>query len=261
MDHSDQSKGASRRVRRSLFILCMGRMDLFRFKKLVPESGMDTISLEGKEKLDEALEAGRGAVILTSHFGSHNIILSVLGFSDYKVNQFATRQTVWKNIPGARQDRLYHRALEIADHLETKLPVHFIYDDEGRRELFTCLERNEILVMGFDGRMGKRWETFPFLGRRARFSTGPLAIASRAGAPMFLSFAVRAMQDNKQRIILEGPWLAGQGSEPWKNILADMVSRLETYVKTYPCHYGEFLRLMRTRRDLDEQPFFERADS
>ena len=250
-------KAVNRAVRRSLVILCKSRMDLFRFKKQDNALQKNPGILEGKQKLDSALEMGNGAMILTPHFGSHLTLLPLLHFSGYRVNQFATRQTVWKDIPGARKDFLFHRALDIADKLENAIPVRFIYQDDSIKTLFRCLENNEILVMGFDGRMGKRWEPLPFLGRTAHFSRGFATIAEKTGAPVFLSFAVRSGEASAGRIILEGPWRFDKGGAEAEAVLGTMVSCVESYVKAYPCHYGEFLRLMRTRRDMDDPPFFK----
>jgi KDO2-lipid IV(A) lauroyltransferase len=247
----------NRLVRRSLYIFCMARIDLFRFGRERSKSNARTAILEGRDRLAAALGKKRGAIVLTPHFGSHMMVLPALSAAGFVVSQFATRQTVWKDMAGARQDRLSHRALEIADGLESRLPVRYIYDDASRRELYDLLARNEILAMGFDGRMGRRWAAVSFLGRRAYFATGPLSIAARTDAPLFLSFAVRAKGTKKQRIRLEGPWRVDREPAGMEAVLADMAACLERYVEKYPCHYGEFLRLMRSRSRLDERPFFE----
>jgi lauroyl/myristoyl acyltransferase len=140
------------------------------------------IRVIGGEVVEEALEEGRGLVVVTGHFGSWEIAARVLG----RLGRPASMVTAHEPNPTARE--FIHR-------LRTRHGFKVIYSD---RSLFTglpilqALRRHEIVGMQIEP-----WGPKPgshevdFCGRRTRVQLGPFAIARVARAPIVAVFALR----------------------------------------------------------------------
>src|SRR5262245_41302116 len=132
--------------------------------------------------VDEVLAEGRGAVVLTGHFGSWEVAARVLAKLGRPVNMV----TAHEPNPSVR---------EFVHTMRTRHGFQVIYSD---RSLFTgmpilrALKRHEIVGMQIEPWGPKTGShEVEFCGRPAHFQLGPFAVARVARAPIVPVFAIR----------------------------------------------------------------------
>lgn len=216
------------------------------------------VTVEGREHLDAALDAGRGVLLFQAHFGAFQMTMPAIGFSGYRMNQISASAAMWK---GSGISDAPERMHAIKASYEERLPVRHISVDSSMRPVFRALERNEIVGITVDGGGGRGRKTvrLPFLGRVANFQTGAPDLALRTGAAIVPAFIV-SEKGLRHRLTIHPPLHADPTDGRDENrvaILRQFVELLERYVLRRPDHYGYTLCLRRLRAPLDEYPFFE----
>ena len=160
------------------------------------------VEIRGREHLDAALAAGKGAILCTGHFGSHNSGFSVLHASGFPVT---TIGRWWFNytagmssaVSPAEQrfwDRVYARPLQRHRQRPNIEPW------PGRVEVAVlaaaALRANEVVTIAIDSPPldcdRARAVEVPFLGRRAGLVPGAVTLAQVTGAPLLMGFLYRA---------------------------------------------------------------------
>jgi lauroyl/myristoyl acyltransferase len=165
-------------------------------------AGGEAIVVEGRRHLDEALAAGRGAIVASSHFGYPRLIKPILRSRGYPAllvgmpRQRGRRADVTLARPFTRPGLLvYARWL--------RLPRASAYDESWRRAVgedlpaeinlrphLRALGRNEVLVVLADGRAGQALQPISVLGCDVPFAPGTISIARAAGAPVLPAFVI-----------------------------------------------------------------------
>jgi phosphatidylinositol dimannoside acyltransferase len=219
---------------------------------------------QGLERLDAALSAGKGAVLLFAHFGANQMIMPAIGYRGYGMCQLSAPATVWKEIlRDKRLSAMEERALEARSEHEMSLPVKHINIFRSVKEAFLCLRRNEVLGVAIDGGGGKERIAVDFLGRKVLLSPGPMDIARRTGCAVLPTFALRE-GSGRNMIVIEPP-LDVTPNEDAKTAIARLIQvfahRLEECVRLHPDHYINFMALrtaMAERGDISLFPRDER---
>ncbi|MDQ3090061.1 MAG: lysophospholipid acyltransferase family protein [Actinomycetota bacterium] len=163
-------------------------------------TGAEAVEIEGLDHLDDALAAGRGAIIVSTHFGHARLIKPILRLRkrDALLVGVSTRDTKFRDFPQpfTRLGGFVHKRL-------LRLPPWSRYE-EGWRETvgddlgtemnlrphLAALRRNQLLIMLGDGRGAHALWPVPVLGVEAYFSPGPVSIARSAGVPVLPAFVV-----------------------------------------------------------------------
>lgn len=197
----------------------------------------------GLENLDEALKAGRGVVLLHGHLGNPHLIMPAIGHKGYKLSQLASRNPPEKvnAVMNVLVNLIRHKIYELDTANKEKLPVVFIYIDRFLRAPFETLKRNEVLLIGMDGREGVKSVEINFLRRRAIFYTGSMRLIMRAKPVVLPTFHVRN-RDNTHKIIIEKPMkieVSGNNEKDIFRNIKQFVGILEEYVYKYPGLYAE----------------------
>lgn len=199
----------------------------------------------GIERLDKALQKGKGAVLLLSHFGNNEIIMPALGYRGYKLNQIADRAPPKIGAASRRISRIHSRNMSLRFERQNLIPCNFIPARGSARQAVKVLQRNEILMVTGDGRIGKSYIELPFLDSCARFLTGPVKLAIMNGSAILPVFTIR--RDGKtneikieDEIIPEGDRSQNRGIVI-REILVRYVALLEDYVRRLPANYAKYL--------------------
>ena len=221
------------------------QLELFSYPCLTPREMEKYFPLEGRQHLDRALAAGRGAMILLSHLGANQMIMPALGFRGYRINQISrAAQPENDEYQGRHLSRLFRKIINLQRAYEESLPARPIDVSRGLREVFRRLKANEIVAVAGDGRYGTDWTPHGFLGRPATFSPGPWLVAHRTGAPLLPTFVLRPRRGSSYRVIIEPSPALPYGADAkafLKAGLDDFVQRLESYFYRYPWQYTPFL--------------------
>jgi KDO2-lipid IV(A) lauroyltransferase len=138
----------------------------------------DVVDIEGRESFDQALEAGRGAVVFTGHFGNWELGAAAAGAYGYPVHVLAASQA------NPLVDREINR-------LRGKHALGVIHRESELRKVFRALERNEFVAFAADQDARRHGTFVDFLGRPASSHKGPALFAVRRNAPVVAGFIHR----------------------------------------------------------------------
>ena len=222
-------------------------LEIWVFPKLTQNKINRMSYFEGIERLDKALEKGKGAILCITHFGSWKIILPALGYNGYKINQIAANPLTFEKDTEASSHNIIMK-LELEG--ESSLPAKFIYLDEGKsiRQIYRVLANNEIVVISLDGLIGGKRMAMPFLNGTLLLSTGGASLSLSTEAPSLPVFIVR-QKNNKHKIIIHEPVVNlnnGFDKEAFIDTWMKNYTRLfEHYVQNYPDHYARYLYTIR----------------
>jgi len=144
-------------------------------------SGTMQCRYEGEDRLEKALEQGRGLLLLGSHLGNWEMGAHLLGRLGRPVNLVVLereREQIRRLFGQALEGRGF-TLLTTDEHPLRSVPI------------VAALRRGEIVALHGDRTLGSNDLAIPFLGDQARFPLGPYLLAAASGAPLFQVFAVR----------------------------------------------------------------------
>jgi len=235
-------------------------LEVLRYSSWRPESIGDVCSLEGREHLDEGLEAGRGVIVLIAHFGANQMIMPALGHHGYPMNQLSAPPPVWAEIlRDTRTNPVWEANLNRRWALEKQLPVNHINVFRFLRPAFDALEANQVLGLAFDGGGGRGWTQASILGRQANLSTQPIQLWRKSGAVVLPTFVVRKPGAVRHRIVIERPleWQEAETREDEDRLnMAAFIQRFEPWLEQSPEHYLQYMLMRRRVRGTDIRPLF-----
>lgn len=167
-----------------------GMLEFLHLLHLPPEDLDGWIDLEGKEYIDEALDKGHGAILITAHLGNWEIFARKLALSGYKLNVIA-RNSDDPTMTG------------VANKMRETAGYHVLDRDNSALPSIRSLRRNEVLGILPDQ------NTFTgifveFFGRPCATATGPAVFALRSGAPVICGFA-RRTDEGRFKAVLYPP--------------------------------------------------------
>ena len=165
------------------------------------------VEIRGREHLEAALAAGKGAILCSGHFGSHASGLSVLHASGFPVTHigrwdhnynydYRVKFNQRVGVSSAERwfwERAYARPLLRYRQRPNIEPL------PGRPHVAVlaaaALRANEVVSISIDARPldneRARAVEIPFLGRRAQLLPGVVTLAQLTGAPVLMGFLYR----------------------------------------------------------------------
>ncbi len=175
----------------------------------------------GLEHLEAAKLAGRGAIVLTGHYGDFGLLGAWLG----RLNLLYMFGKPLQN-PAVE-------ALLVENCEEAGMPR--IVGGPGLRRLVVGLKNNHWVMMLADQDAGRDGVFVPFMGRLSSTLAAPAEIALRTGAPILMAFITRR-EDGRNEVDVLPPLVIDHPDE------ADAVERLtalhtevlERWVRMHP---------------------------
>lgn len=190
-------------------------------------------TVDGEAALATALEAGRGAILVTPHLGSWETA-GLYYSAGYPLTILY------------RPSRLGLDALIRAgrEHLGGRLVAT---DQPGVRLLIQALRDNQVLGILPDQDPGRGNGQFaPFFGLPANTMTLVSRLAQRTGAPVLLTYAERLPRGQGYRLVLEAlPTVVTQG--PLTASLTALNAAIEQAVRRLPAQYLWSYKRFKTR--------------
>ncbi|HVP57583.1 MAG TPA: lysophospholipid acyltransferase family protein [bacterium] len=212
--------------------------DLARLPLVTDRYIQENIEFQGLEHLDGALAAGRGAVLVTGHFGSWELMGCVIARLGYPINF----------VVGVQRNPL---VLGLMNKIRTSCGIKVIGPGAilaARR----ALRSNQFVAMLSDqdagGRHGTAGVFVDFLGEPAFTPRGAAQFALLASAPVVPGFIVRTGR-GKHRIVIEEPIFPPEAhdEEAVVHLTTAYTRVIETYVRRYPGHWLWTHRRWKTR--------------
>lgn len=250
----EKSKAEIEKIVRGCFrTFRQGAVDLM-FYSRYPVKARGKFVIQGREHLDEALKKGRGAMMVTAHFGNFPIMMLALAQLGYKTNVI---------MRSARDEKIADYVLQVMD----RVGVHTIYTHPRRacvQESIRVLRNNELLFVLLDQNFGSQGNVFVnFFGRKAATAPGPIILAQRTGAPILMAFSLMP-EDGAQSVVIE-PELSlvmGKDEEETTQInVARVTEVIERYIRAYPHEWGWMHRRWKSQKAESVTGEFTAAES
>ena len=166
--------------------------DTFRAAALSDAQLERLVHFDGLDILGNVLEQGRGAIILTAHFGSPSLVVQIIAMRGYKITTVVEPvkpQKLFDLLNGARGSRGI-RLLPLG-------PSSF-------QDLSAALRRNEVVGLLADRDLQGTGVSVKLFGAETKLPIGPVMLSLRTGAPLLPTFGVRD-ENGKFRGYMEEP--------------------------------------------------------
>ena len=169
------------------------------------------VEIRGREHLEAALAAGKGAIICSAHFGSYDSAFSVLHASGFPVTTIGRWQYKYTAGLSSAERRFWDRVYARPVRRHRQRPN--IEPWPGRFEVAAraaaALRANEVVTISIDAPPldsdQARAVEVPFLGRRARLLPGVVTLAQLTGAPVLMGFLYRSADYRHQVLEISAP--------------------------------------------------------
>lgn len=205
--------------------IARGMIEYGLFPKLKKKDLHKFLTIEGQENLHRISDGGRGAVLVTGHFGSWELMGAFL----------ATRGWPIDYLVGEQHNAYINKLMN--DHRQL-FGIGLIEMGVAARGVIKAVRNGHMVCMLSDQDAGSDGVIVEFLGRPASTPKGPAAFALKTGAPLACGFIIR--EGFKQRIIIEPPFdftPTGNKEADIKELTQAYTSLLERYVREYPDHW------------------------
>lgn len=224
---SDLSEREREEIVREVFAN-IGRtlFELARFRKLSPAIIDRIIVPAGIGAVDDALAAGRGALVVVPHFGNWELGGAFLAHAGYPVDVLVTTQ---------------HNSMvdELLTSLRGAAGVGIIRVGQSVKNVFKALKSNRIIAIAADQHAPAAELVTDFFGRRASAARGPALFSIRAGAPI-LPFCMRRERYDRH-VVMPGPVIHPPTDLDEETAIRHMTERylsfFEECIRAYPSQW------------------------
>ena len=205
-----------------------------RLAKLVRAVPGEVLCVRGFEHIEKARQRGRGAIVLTGHYGNFELAGASLGQAHPL--DFVTRPLSNPNVEAW-----------IAEQ-RAAAGIGNISADTGVRQVYESLRRNRLVAMVADQDARRHGIFVSFMGRPASTAVGPARIALATGAPVIMGFIHRG-PDGRHELDIEPALEIPEPEAPdaVARLTALHTERLERQVRRRPEHWFWLHRRWKTR--------------
>jgi lauroyl/myristoyl acyltransferase len=198
------------------------------------------VEIRGREYLDAALAAGKGAILCTAHFGSCKPAISMLhavGYpltsigrspSNHSPGMSSAERRIWEYVYIRRLRR--HRQRPSIEPMPGRIRV--------AAQAVVALRANEVVTISSDAPPldadQARAVEFPFLGQRARLLPGVVGLAQLTSAPVLMMFICRSA-DYRHQVLEISPPVSLEGDAV--TAFGRCVAAIEATIRASPAHW------------------------
>lgn len=204
--------------------LCKNAFELVNFPRINEKNLSDFVDIKNLDIIDQALAKGKGALVITGHFGNWELLALAIRLKGY---------------PGAVIGRriYFHKYDEYLNDLRRAGDVNIIYRDDSPKKILKMLKENKVIGILADQDVDSVDGVFvDFFGRKAYTPAGPAILARASGAPLIPAFIIRG-NGLRHALVIEKPLELVDTGDKEKDTVTntEMWSRtVESYIKMYP---------------------------
>jgi KDO2-lipid IV(A) lauroyltransferase len=194
------------------------------------------VRVEGLEHFDAALQAGRGAVLFTGHFGNWELFGAAAVAHGYSIHFLVGEQS-------------NRRVDDLMNDLRRAQGIGIISRHVALKKVLRALKDNQMVALLADQNVRKGGVFVDFLGRPASTARGPAMFAIRNGAPLVCGFIYRE-RGGGHVATLEAPLYADpslEGEAQLVDLTQRFTDRLAEWVRRHPDEYFWAHRRWKTR--------------
>jgi KDO2-lipid IV(A) lauroyltransferase len=206
------------------------------------------IELEGREKLEQALALGKGAIAVTAHLNTFTLIGAKLNASGFPNTWIMGAQTH----PRIAQVWGWMAKKAGSDAIIIDSPISF------HRAILRVLRKGELVIFVCDENQKRGGVLVEFLGRVMALPVGPAVYHRKTGAPILPMFIVR-QGGRGHKLIIESPLQITLSGDDERDVftIADQIARvIESYIKQYPGQWS-WISKRRIRTKTRRKTFLE----
>lgn len=181
------------------------------------------IDLSSQVVLREAIDEGKGVIVVSGHFGNWEWMGGMMAKIGYPITYVVT-------------DQSNPLVDEWIDRMRISVGIEIIRRKDAIRGVLTTLKKGRVVAILCDQDAGKTGAFTEFFGRPASTPRGPALFHLRTQAPMVFSCCPREAS-GKYRLITERmsfPDLNGDREHDEHAIMQQITTRLEKAVREYP---------------------------
>lgn len=186
------------------------------------------VTLTGREYLDAALAAGKGAILLTAHIGNFELMVRGLPLAGIPLHIVAWRQAETFENRYLDETRRMHGA-----------KILYSQDLTTAQALGILNEGGLILIAGDRYNLGRN--ELPFFGFPTRIPAGPIHYSLKSGAPIIPLYTLR--RGRRHHIIIEPPLQLPDEGDVYQSGLELCVSTYERWIRSCPEQYLWMMRI------------------
>lgn len=216
--------------------LVKNAVEFINFPKINKSNIDDFVRIENRDILDGELKKGKGAIVLTAHFGNWEMLAVAIKVKGY---------------PGSVVGRrlYFHKYDSYLNYLRKVNDVNVIYRDQSPRSILKVLRSGGIIGMLADQDVDSIEGVFvDFFGKPAYTPAGPAALAMASGAALVPAFIVR--ENGRHTLMIDKPIEMANTGDKGRDILTNTGrwSRVvESYIRRYPDQWVWMHRRWKTR--------------
>ncbi len=139
---------------------------------------VDNVVIEGREHVEELEARGKGALMISGHFGNFELLLPRAALEGMSVYGIAKPQS----------NKLIDK---FQNDIRTREGVDIIFTGGSFPRTLKALKSGGFVGLLGDQDAGSRGQFVDFMGRPASVSKGPATLAVRAGCPILMAFLYR----------------------------------------------------------------------
>lgn len=222
--------------RRSYVNFARSMVEFSALDRLKPKRLRKMVTVRGREHIDDALSKGKGAIVVTGHFGSWEL-LGAAAVAHGLPADF---------LVGEQGNRMVD---DLMNELRRSAGIGTIARGVAARGVFSSLKKNRIVAMLSDQDARKAGIFVDFFSTPASTYPGAAQFAFRAGSPIVFCYIVRRKGIEHEAVFL--PPLRADASrereDEVRRLTAAHTAALEEVASRYPDHYFWAHRRWKTR--------------
>jgi predicted LPLAT superfamily acyltransferase len=220
---------------RHFYSFGMSLIDRYAF--LITQKSFFTFSTNNEDFIENEIKKGKGVILLGAHFGNWELAGNLLQRRLHTKVNFLMFDAESKETKDALRKTAQNRSINII----------FVGNEstDTTIALVNALNRGEIVCLHGDRILGEqRFENVDFLGKIARFPTGPFVLSAATGAPVIPIFSVKTGILHYTFTALEpirfDTVLRNERQVKIHAALVVYVSALESMVRKYPFQWFNY---------------------
>ena len=197
--------------------------EILRFRRESPEAILARVDSDGDEPLAAAYRKGKGAIVMSGHFGNWEMFGAWVRARGYPVD------FVVKPMRNPLVDAMYNAQ-------RAALDVGIIHTQVATRGIVRALQEKRFVAILADQYAGEDGIEVEFFGRRVSTPRGPAALALRYGCPLLTGVLVRRPR-RRFRAQIDGAIDYEPTGDHARDVFAltqEFTRRLENHIRQYP---------------------------
>ncbi len=139
---------------------------------------VDNVAMEGLENIEEVIAQGKGALLMSGHFGNFELLLPRAARQGFKVHGIVKPQS----------NKLIDK---FHNDIRKREGVGIIHTGGSFQKIQNKMKAQEFVGLLGDQDAGRKGQFVNFLGRPASVTRGPATLAVKVGCPLFMAFLYR----------------------------------------------------------------------